>query len=132
MDNKDNEIKKRKLSNSNMKNKNQTQESNNTHNEGKLESVTENKEKNLLTSQEEKIKKNAGKSSTRKKAAVATAVVLLLIAGVSVPTTVYLSKRKVSVDIENNVDVIQEYTVNVKRGTTIKDIVPQLYLCRFL
>ena len=59
------------------------------------------------------------------KAAVATAVVLLLIAGVTVPTAVYLSRRKVSVDISNNVDVIQEYTINIKRGTTIKDIVPQ-------
>ena len=78
-----------------------------------------------LASQEEKIKKNAGKDSKRKKAAVATAVVLLLIAGVTVPTAVYLSRRKVSVDISNNVDVIQEYTINIKRGTTIKDIVPQ-------
>ena len=78
-----------------------------------------------LASQEEKIKKNAGKDSKRKKAAVATAVVLLLIAGVTVPTAVYLSRRKVSVDISNNVDVIQEYTVNIKRGATIKDIVPQ-------
>ena len=78
-----------------------------------------------LASQEEKIKKNAGKDSKRKKAAVATAVVLLLIAGVTVPTAVYLSRRKVSVDISNNVDVIQEYTINIKRGATIKDIVPQ-------
>ena len=93
--------------------------------QAKVEQDTKTKDELTLASQEEKIKKNAGKSSTRKKAAVATAVVLLLIAGVSVPTAVYLSKRKVSVDIENNVDVIQEYTVNVKRGTTIKDIVPQ-------
>ena len=78
-----------------------------------------------LASQEEKIKKNAGKDSKRKKAAAATAVVLLLIAGVTVPTAVYLSRRKVSVDISNNVDVIQEYTINIKRGATIKDIVPQ-------
>ena len=93
--------------------------------QAKVEQDIKTKDELTLASQEEKIKKNAGKSSTRKKAAVATAVVLLLIAGVSVPTAVYLSKRKVSVDIENNVDVIQEYTVNVKRGTTIKDIVPQ-------
>ena len=93
--------------------------------QAKVEQDAKTKDELTLASQEEKIKKNAGKSSTRKKAAVATAVVLLLIAGVSVPTTMYLSKRKVSVEIENNVDVIQEYTVNVKRGTTIKDIVPQ-------
>ena len=78
-----------------------------------------------LASQEEKIKKNAGKDSKRKKAAVATAVVLLLVAGVTVPTAVYLSRRKVSVDIANNIDIIQEYTINVNRGSTIKDIVPQ-------
>ena len=85
----------------------------------------ENREDITLASQEEKIKKNAGKDSRRKKAAAATAVVLLLIAGVTVPTAVYLSRRKVSVDISNNVDVIHEYTINIKRGTTIKDIVPQ-------
>ena len=78
-----------------------------------------------LASQEEKIKKNAGKDSKRKKAAVATAVVLLLIAGVTVPTAVYLARRKVTVDVETNVEIIEEYTINVKRGVTIKDIVPQ-------
>ena len=78
-----------------------------------------------IQSQGERIKKNAGKNSKRKKAAVATAVVLLLVAGVTVPTAVYLSRRKVSVDIANNIDIIQEYTINVNRGSTIKDIVPQ-------
>ena len=78
-----------------------------------------------LASQEEKIKKNAGKDSKRKKAAVTTAIVLLLIAGVTVPTAVYLARRKVTVDVETNVEIIEEYTINVKRGVTIKDIVPQ-------
>ena len=78
-----------------------------------------------IQSQGERIKKNAGKNSKRKKAAVATAVVLLVTASVAIPTAVYLSRRKVSVDISNNIDVIQEYTVNIKRGATIKDIVPQ-------
>ena len=85
----------------------------------------EEQEKSLLTSQEEKIKKNASKSSTRKKVAVTTAIVLLLIAGVTVPTAVYLARRKVTVDVETNVEIIEEYTINVKRGVTIKDIVPQ-------
>ena len=79
----------------------------------------------LLSMQEENIKKNAGKNSKRKKAAIVTAVVLLVTASVAVPTAVYLSRRKVSVDISNNIDIIQEYTVNVNRGSTIKDIVPQ-------
>ena len=78
-----------------------------------------------IQSQGERIKKNAGKNSKRKKAAIATAVVLLVTASVAIPTAVYLSRRKVSVDISNNIDVIQEYTVNIKRGSTIKDIVPQ-------
>ena len=78
-----------------------------------------------IQSQGERIKKNAGKNSKRKKAAIATAVVLLVTASVAIPTAVYLSRRKVSVDISNNIDVIQEYTVNIKRGATIKDIVPQ-------
>ena len=78
-----------------------------------------------IQSQGERIKKNAGKNSKRKKAAVATAVVLLVTASVAIPTAVYLSRRKVSVDIANNIDIIQEYTINVNRGSTIKDIVPQ-------
>ena len=78
-----------------------------------------------IQSQGERIKKNAGKNSKRKKAAIATAVVLLVTASVAIPTAVYLSRRKVSVDISNNIDVIQEYTVNINRGSTIKDIVPQ-------
>ena len=78
-----------------------------------------------IQSQGERIKKNAGKNSKRKKAAIATAVVLLVTASVAIPTAVYLSRRKVSVDISNNIDVIQEYTVNIKRGAAIKDIVPQ-------
>ena len=78
-----------------------------------------------IQSQGERIKKNAGKNSKRKKAAIATAVVLLVTASVAIPTAVYLSRRKVSVDIANNIDIIQEYTVNVNRGSTIKDIVPQ-------
>ena len=78
-----------------------------------------------IQSQGERIKKNAGKNSKRKKAAIATAVVLLVTASVAIPTAVYLSRRKVSVDISNNIDIIQEYTINVNRGSTIKDIVPQ-------
>ena len=78
-----------------------------------------------IQSQGERIKKNAGKNSKRKKAAIATAVVLLVTASVAIPTAVYLSRRKVSVDIANNIDIIQEYTINVNRGSTIKDIVPQ-------
>ena len=45
----------------------------------------------LMSMQEENIKKNAGKNSKRKKAAVATAVVLLVTASVAIPTALRIT-----------------------------------------
>ncbi len=77
----------------------------------------------LLSMQEENIKKNAGKVGKRK--LMTTAVVLLLVAGVTVPTAIYLEKRNVSVDIDPNIEILEEYTINVRRGTYIKDLALQ-------
>ena len=77
----------------------------------------------LLSMQEENIKKNAGKGGKRK--LMTTAVVLLLVAGVTVPTAIYLEKRNVSVDIDPNIEILEEYTINVRRGTYIKDLTLQ-------
>ena len=70
---------------------------------------------------EEKIKGNSSKSK-RKKIAIATTASVLAATAIVVPTVLYASNSKFDIEINTNVDIVEEYTTNVKRGMLVKDI----------
>ena len=75
-----------------------------------------------LQSQEERIKKNTPKNNKRKKIAVATTATVLIATAIAVPTVIYLSRRKFDVNVLTNTDIVEEYTINVKRGVYIRNL----------
>ena len=91
----------------------------------KKETIKSSKDDLTLQSQEEKIKKNTPKSNKRKKIAVATTATVLIATAIAVPTVVYLSRRKFDVNILTNTDIVEEYTINVKKGVYIQDLTAQ-------
>ncbi len=77
-----------------------------------------------LQSQEEKIKKNSSKSK-KKKITIATTTTILVATAIVVPTVLYVANGKFDIEINTNVDIVEEYTTNVKRGMLVKDIKAQ-------
>ncbi len=112
-------------SNSSLKNSNDIKKVNSKNIKHEKETVKSSKDDLTLQSQEEKIKKNTPKSNKRKKIAVATTATVLIATAIAVPTVVYLSRRKFDVNILTNTDIVEEYTINVKRGVYIRNLTAQ-------
>ena len=91
----------------------------------KKETIKSSKDDFTLQSQEERIKKNTPKSNKRKKIAVATTATVLIATAIAVPTVLYLSRRKFDVNVLTNTDIVEEYTINVKRGVYIRNLTAQ-------
>ncbi len=112
-------------SNSSLKNSNDIKKVNSKNIKHEKETVKSSKDDLTLQSQEEKIKKNTPKSNKRKKIAVATTATVLIATAIAVPTVLYLSRRKFDVNVLTNTDIVEEYTINVKRGVYIRNLTAQ-------
>ncbi len=64
-------------------------------------------------------------ANKRKKIALIAIIVFIVFAGAIALTIVLLNNRRISVNINTNVDSIDQYSVEVKNGLTIADIRPQ-------
>ena len=109
-------------SNSSLKNSNDIKKVNSKNIKHEKETVKSSKDDFTLQSQEEKIKKNTPKSNKRKKIAVATTATVLIATAIAVPTVLYLSRRKFDINVLTNTDIVEEYTINVKKGVYIQDL----------